>query len=357
MMHLGLSLSPFGHHPAAWRQSGATPGALDFGHVLTQVRKAEDGAFDFVLLSDAEARRPRTELPPQTLPFEPTTLVAALATHTKRIGFVVTAANGQHELYNLARRFASLDLISQGRTAWNLVPSGPSSSWNEEYADVVAALWQSWDADAFLYDKLAGRFFEPCKMHVLDHRGEHFTVRGPLNVNPSPQGRPVVAQWVTAEILPLLAQSTELMLVNCISQEAGRGLVTEARRLLTARGRHPSEVRWLASVVPWIGATRAQAQERFAQINEQSSQSSMKLPQGQDLVGTVADIADALQESFEGGGLDGFTIMPPINPGDFNAFVDGVVPELRRRGLFRACYQGATLRDHLSLEPSQPSAL
>jgi N-acetyl-S-(2-succino)cysteine monooxygenase len=356
MMHLGVSLSPFGHHPAAWRQPGATPRALDFRHLVAQVQKAEGGALDFVLLGDAQARRPRIDLPPQTTPFEPTTLVAALATRARKIGFVVTAASGQHELYNLARRFASLDLISQGRMGWNLVASGPTVSWNKEYVAVVTALWDSWDANAFVYDKSAGRFFEPNKMRVLEHRGEHFTVRGPLNVNPSPQGKPLIAQALTAETLALVAHSTELLLVANASQEAGRGMVIEARQLLTGQGRDSSEVRSLANVVPWIGATRAEARNRFDHINGLSSQESLKSWQGRDVIGTATDIADALQESFERGDFDGFTIMPPIAPDDLNAFVDCVVPELRRRGLFRAHYEGATLRDHLSLKPSQQPA-
>jgi alkanesulfonate monooxygenase SsuD/methylene tetrahydromethanopterin reductase-like flavin-dependent oxidoreductase (luciferase family) len=353
MMHLGISLSPFGHHPAAWRQPGATPRALDFGHLAAQVQKAEDGALDFVLLGDAHTRRPRIDLPAQTTPFEPTTLVAALATRVRKIGFVVTAASGQHELYNLARRFASLDLISQGRIGWSLVASGPTAAWNKEYVAVVAALWDSWDTDAFVYDKSSGRVFEPNKMRVLDHRGEHFTVRGPLNVNPSPQGTPLIAQALTAETLALVAHSTELLLVANASQEAGRSMVIEARQLLTDHGRDPSEVRSLANVVPWIGATRAEARSRFDQINELSSQESLEWRQGLDVIGTATDIADALQESFERGEFDGFIVMPPIAPGDLNAFVDCVVPELRRRGLFRAHYEGATLRDHLSLKPAQ----
>jgi alkanesulfonate monooxygenase SsuD/methylene tetrahydromethanopterin reductase-like flavin-dependent oxidoreductase (luciferase family) len=355
MMHLGVSLSPFGHHPAAWRQPGSTSHALDFGHLVAQARKAQEGALDFVLLGDSQACRPSIDLPPQTIPFEPTTLVAALATRVKKIGFLVTAASGQHELYNLARRFASLDLISQGRIGWNLVASGTAASWDEEYVAVVTALWETWDADAFVYDKLAGRFFDPRKMHVLDHRGEHFTVRGPLNVNPSPQGKPVIAQVLTAETLALVAHSTDLVLVTGGSREAGRALVTEARRLLASRGRDPSEIRSLANVAPWIGATRGEAQDRFEQINELSLPGSVESRQWSDVIGTAADVTDALHDSFERGEFDGFTIMPPIAPGDLDAFVDCVVPELQRRGLFRVRYAGATLRDHLSLSHSRQS--
>jgi len=356
MMHLGVSLTPFGHHAAGWRQPGSTPHALEFGKLVAQAQKAREGALDFVLVDDSQARRPGIDLPPQSLPFEPTTLVAALATRVTGIGFVVTAASTQHELYNLARRFASLDLISHGRIGWNFVASGTTASWDEEYVAVVAALWESWDADAFLYDKLAGRFFDPEKMHVLDHRGKHFTVRGPLNVNPSPQGKPVIAQALTAETLALATHSTELMLVTGGSREVGRALATEARRLLASRGRDPAEIQSLANVVPWIGATRAEAKDRFGRFNELSLQEAVESRRAIDVIGTATDIADALHESFERGEFEGFTIMPPISPGDLNTFVACVVPELRRRGLFRAHYEGATLRDHLRLKPSQRPA-
>jgi alkanesulfonate monooxygenase SsuD/methylene tetrahydromethanopterin reductase-like flavin-dependent oxidoreductase (luciferase family) len=354
MMHLGVSLSPFGHHPAAWREKGAALRSLDVGNFAAQAQKAQDGALDFVFFADGQARRPRTELPPQTVPLEPTILVAALATLIKRIGFVATAASGQHELYNLARRFASLDLISQGRVGWNLVASGPTPAWNTEYVAVVSALWDSWDEDAFVYDKRAGRFFVPQKMHVLDHRGDHFTVRGPLNVNPSPQGKPIIAQTLTLETIPVAAHLADVLFVTGASREQGDAVVAEARRLLEIQGRRRSDVRVLANIIPWIGATRAQALDSFEELNARSLPGSAEMPQGRDVIGTVADIADALQESFERGQLDGFTILPPVAPGGLDAFVDFVVPELRRRGLFRARYEGTTLRDHLALDRPRP---
>ena len=355
MMHLGVALSPFGHHPAAWREQGATQRSLDFGNFAAQARKAQDGALDFVFLADARTRRPLTELPPQTVPFEPTMLVAALATRIKRIGFVATAASDQHELYNLARRFASLDLITQGRVGWNLVASGPSPAWNLEYVEVVSGLWDSWEEDAFIYDKTAGRFFVPQKMHVLDHRGEHFTVRGPLNVNPSPQGKPIIAQTLAAETIALAVHIADVLFVTGASHEGDGALVAEARRLLDIQGRKHSDVRVLANIIPWIGATRAQALGSFEELNARSFPGPAETPQGRDVIGTAVDVADVLQESFERDEFDGFTILPPIAPSGLDAFVDLVVPELQRRGVFRARYEGTTLRDHLALDrPRRP---
>jgi N-acetyl-S-(2-succino)cysteine monooxygenase len=350
MMHIGVSLSPFGHHPAAWREQTGPPRRLDIGYFAAQARKAQDGGFDFVFFADAPAHRPRTQPSPQAVPFEPTTLVAALATPAKRIGFVATAATRQHELYNLARRFASLDLISRGRVGWNFLASGPSDAWDAEYVDVVGALWDSWDEDAFVYDKVAGRFFMPQKMHVLDHRGEHFTVRGPLNVSRSPQGRPVIAHVLTPQTMAIATRSADVLFLTSPSGEESDALLAEVRRLLQIHGRQRSGIRVLANIIPWIAATTTQAQDSFDRLNALSSSEPADTRQGRDVIGTASEVADALQESFEAGQIDGFMILPPIAPSGLDAFVDFVVPELRRRRLFRARYEGTTLRDHLALD-------
>jgi N-acetyl-S-(2-succino)cysteine monooxygenase len=351
MMHLGLSLSPFGHHPAAWRVPDASPRALAFENFLRQAKLAEEAAFDFVFLADSNAQRPLFEPTPQAVPFEPTMLAAALATRVKHIGLIVSAANAQHELYNLARRFASLDLISGGRVGWNLITSGPTPGWDREYAEVVSALWESWDEDAFLYDKAAGRFFAPQKMRVLDHRGEHFTVRGPLNVNPSPQGKPVIVQVLAPQELANATPAAEVFMLPDAGFEKGSAHGAETRQFLQGLCGADVRVRALATVIPWIGATRTQAQDRFDELNARSSPpEATRAPQGRNLIGTAADIADALEESFERDELDGFTILPPVEPRGLESFVSLIVPELRRRGLVRTGYEGSTLREHLHLD-------
>jgi alkanesulfonate monooxygenase SsuD/methylene tetrahydromethanopterin reductase-like flavin-dependent oxidoreductase (luciferase family) len=356
MMHIGVSLSPFGHHPAAWREAADPRRPLDVGYFAAQARKAQDGGLDFVFFADAKARRPLTQLSPQAVPFEPTTLVAGLATLATRIGFVATAATRQHEIYNLARRFASLDLISQGRVGWNFLASGPSDAWDTEYVEVVGALWDSWDEDAFVYDKTAGRFFVPQKMHVLDHRGEHFTVRGPLNVNRSPQDRPVITHVLTPQSMAIATRSADVLLLTSPSREESDAVLAEVGRLLQIQGRRRSAIRVLANIIPWIGATTTQARDAFDRLNALSSSEPADTQQGRDVIGTVSEIADALQESFEPGQIDGFMIVPPVAPSGLDAFVNFVVPELRRRGLFRAGYEGTTLRDHLALaHPRQPT--
>ena len=345
MMHLGISITPFGHHNAAWRDKSRT--ALRFEHLAGQVKKAQEGGFDFAFFDDCLGRRPVDDLSPQAVPFEPTTLIAALATSADRIGLIATAVTGQHEPYNLARRFASLDIISKGRAGWNLVVSQEASTRDEEYVDVVNGLWDSWEDDAFVYDKAAGRFFMPEKMHVLYHKGEHFTVRGPLNVNRSPQGKPVISHLLTQGTLDIAARSADLVLINARSLDEARALVSDFTTRLGHYQRARSDVRVLANVIAYIGKTSTAARQSYEKFNNESS------PVGVELVGTPIEIADHLHEWSDAEIVDGFTVWPPLVPESIDAFVDGVIPELRKRGLVRTGYGGTTLREHLCLR--QPS--
>jgi alkanesulfonate monooxygenase SsuD/methylene tetrahydromethanopterin reductase-like flavin-dependent oxidoreductase (luciferase family) len=310
MMHLGFSLSPFGHDPSAWKAS-ATREPLGFDGLLKQVVRAEQAGFDFVLLANQQGRRPNDTLSPLATPFEPTTLVSALATRARKIGFIAAAATYQHEPYNLARRLASIDSISGGRTGWAIV-SGDDLSRDREYVDVVSALWDSWEDDAFIYDKAKGRFFVPDKMHVLNHKGDNFSVRGPLNVNRSPQGKPVLAAYAGSPV----ADRGEVVFAPDMAA---------ARHVATQRGQGRSDIRILAEVT--------------------------------DFTGSPADIADRLQRDFESGDVDGFILAPPTTAA-FLSFVVSVAPLLQRRGLIRTNYAGSTLREHLGLpRPAHPAGL
>ncbi|MGN8019580.1 LLM class flavin-dependent oxidoreductase [Phyllobacterium sp. 22229] len=312
MMHIGLSLTPFGHHPAAWRAKSGQLDALDFNHMAAQVKQAEAGGLDFVLLADSLGQRPHDDLSPLAVPFEPTMLVSALATATRRIGLIATAATHQHEPYNLARRFASLDLIGGGRTGWNVIGSGDPDR-DQEYLAVVSGLWNSWDDDAFVHDKARGRFFEPDKMHVLNHKGAHFTVRGPLNVNLSPQGRPVISHVLTPDTVEIAARSADVVFLP----DTLGALAIKLVERLGAHGRQRGDIRLLANIVPPTG--------------------------------TAAGIADQMQKQAAAAGLDGFVLLPPRAPEGIASFVDEVIPELRRRGAFRPAYDAVTLRGHLGL--------
>ncbi|MBB3660613.1 alkanesulfonate monooxygenase SsuD/methylene tetrahydromethanopterin reductase-like flavin-dependent oxidoreductase (luciferase family) [Rhizobium sp. BK650] len=352
-MHLGFSLTPFGHHPAAWRNGALEQ--LGFDALLSQAVKAEEAGFDFVLLSDRLSARPVDDLSPVATPFEPTTLVAALATRARRIGFLAAAATNQHEPYNLARRFASLDQISGGRTGWVALPAPREFERDQEYLNLVSGLWDSWQDDAFIYDKAEGRFFEPAKMHVLNHRGEHFAVRGPLNVNRSPQGKPIIAQLLAGDNQALAAQSAEVVLLQDRTPESANETVADFVRLLQQAGRRRQDVRILANVVPVVAETSEAAQAasdalRFGEADRMSQPLSASR-----LVGTPAEIADSLRRWLGSGHVDGFTILP-ATVAIVDLFLTKVVPELRHFGLITA-NAGRTLRDRLGLaRPAHPSA-
>jgi len=221
-MRLGAFFNPTGHHVASWRHPGAQADAgINFRHYVELAQTAERARFDLVFLADNLCmRRAHIDAVTRSAQYianlEPITLLSALAAVTERVGLVATASTSYNEPYHVARKFASLDHISGGRAGWNLVTSGMQEEAHNfgrdqhyehderydrarEFAEVVTALWDSWDDDAFIRDKESGLFFRPDGFHVLDHRGKHFSVRGPLNVPRPPQGRPVIVQAGTSE--------------------------------------------------------------------------------------------------------------------------------------------------------------
>lgn len=352
-MHLGFSLTPYGHHPAAWQETRSSEN-LGFNSLLRQVVAAEEADFDFVLLSDRWGARPLNDLSPIATPFEPTTLVSGLATLARRIGFLAAASTTQHEPYNLARRFASLDHISHGRTGWVALPGSNEVAREQEYLTLVSELWDSWEDDAFIYDKAKGRFFEPDKMHVLNHKGAHFSVRGPLNVNRSPQGKPVMAHVLTPDSQPLSAQSGEVVLVQAESSDSAAETVSDFLLALQAVGRSRRDIRLLANVIPYVSSSREEAEALREKLRTAEEGVGQPLS-GAVLIGNPTEVADALEAWFKAGHLDGFTILPPT-VGAADIFLDQVAPELRRRGLITP-RSGQTLRDYLDLPyPAHPAA-
>jgi alkanesulfonate monooxygenase len=209
-LKLGAFFHPTGHHVAAWRHEGAQIDAgTNFPHYVRLAQAAERAKFDLVFLADAVATRDGnleglSRWPQYMAYFEPLTLMSALAAVTSRIGLVMTATTSYNEPYHIARKFASLDHISAGRAGWNVVTSSNASeAFNfgrdehiahaerydraSEFVQVVKRLWDSYDDDAFVRDRASGRYFEPSKLHILNHKGTHFSVRGPLNVARPPR--------------------------------------------------------------------------------------------------------------------------------------------------------------------------
>ena len=276
-----------------------------------------------------------------------------------------------------------------------------------EFADVVLGLWDSWDDDAFPRDREAGRYFDPAKLHVLHHEGAHFQVRGPLNIPRTPQGHPVVVQAGSSEPgKELAARTAEVIFTAQQTLDEAVDFYADVKARLARYGRSRDDLKILPGVSPVIGRTRAEARAKFEQLQDlitpevglgllaehlgadlsghpldgpipelpstnggKSRQTLVvdlavreKLTIRQlylriagarghwQLVGTPADIADQLEERFVNYGADGFNVMPPLLPGSLDDFIELVVPELRRRGLFRSEYEGSTLRDHLGLK-------
>lgn len=426
---LGAFLMQTGHHIAAWRHPDAQADApVNFRHYAELARRAEAAKFDAIFLADSVGVR-NTDLASLSRTarsdhFEPLTLLSALAAVTEKIGLIATVSTTYNEPYHVARKFASLDHISGGRSGWNLVTSsgqGEAQNFNldehvehgrryaraAEFHDVVLGLWDSWEDDAFLRDKPSGQYFDPAKLHPLRHRGEHFSVRGPLNVSRSPQGRPVVVQAGASPAgRDLAARTAEVIFVAHQTFDEAQAFYRDIKGRAVEYGRDPDDIKIMPGIFPVIGRTQAEAEEKFARLQDlihpvvgvqllsnmiggfdlsgypvdgplpdipetNGGKSRQQLlidlarrdnltirqlylriagARGhQQVVGTPQSVADQLQQWFEEDGADGFNIMSPWLPGGLDDFIELALPELRRRGLFRSEYEGATLRQHLGL--------
>jgi alkanesulfonate monooxygenase len=429
-LKLGAFVHETGQHVAAWRHPGAYTGAgVDFAQAMDVARTAERGKFDLLFLADGAAvsvfgsddARGRMG---KVVKFEPITLLSALAAVTRHLGLVATATTTYNEPYTLARQFASLDQISGGRAGWNLVTSNNEAeafNYNRdqhsahadrydravEFADVVTGLWDSWEDDAFIRDQESGVFFDPAKLHTPNHKGKHFSVRGPLNVARSPQGRPVLVQAGASDTgRELAARTAELVFTAQTTFEQGREFYSDVRSRLARYGRSQDNVKIMPGFYPVVGRTESEAREKFDFLQsliqpsvglsvlehtigvhdlekypldgpvpempdtngplsrqrlllEAARRDKLTLwelcllnagPRGHLMaVGTPAQIADVMEHWFRDGAADGFNVMPAWLPGSLNDFVDLVIPELQRRGLFRTEYEGMTLRENLGL--------
>jgi len=430
MMRLGAFVHETGQHVAAWRHPEAHfNSGTSFAEMVETAQLAERGKFDFLFLADtaavnlhgsADARGRMGKV----VKFEPMTILSALAAVTKNLGFVATSTTTFNEPYTLARQFASLDQISGGRSGWNLVTSNNEQdalnySRDEhmshadryeraiEFADVVTGLWDSWDADAFIRDKESGAFYDTDKMHVLNHKGKHFQVRGPLNVACSPQGRPVLVQaGASGTGRDVAARLAEIVFTAQTVFEQGKEFYSDVMARLPHFGRSADEVRVMPGFYPVVAPTASEAQEKYDYLQsliqkpvgvsilehtigvhgldklpldgpvpemadtngplsrqrlliEQARRDKLTLwelclanagPRGHVLsIGTPSQVADEMEHWFKDGAADGFNVMPAWLPGSLKDFVDLVIPELQRRGLFRTEYESTTLRGNLGL--------
>jgi alkanesulfonate monooxygenase len=427
-MHLAAFMRPASIHTGGWRYPGAAPD-MNFNFPLMQrmIRRLEAACFDAYFMADhlAVLNMPLDALKRShtATSFEPFTLLSALSQCTERIGLIATGSTTFDAPYHIARRFASLDHISQGRAGWNVVTtSNPDAALNfgmdehmehgeryhraREYVDVVTGLWDSWADDAFVRDVENGIVFDPAKMRVLGHKGEHLSVRGPLNVARPIQGWPVIVQAGASDSgKQLAAETAEAIFTAVNTLEAGRANYADVKGRMRKIGRAPELMKILPACFVVVGETVEEARAKRAKLDSlvdyANAIASLSIALGMDantldpdkplpddipesnasksgreramamgkregltvrqlaqrlggygglaMVGTARTIADQMQEWVETQGSDGFTIMFPYLPGGLEDFCDKVVPELQRRGLFRTAYPGTTLRDTLGL--------
>jgi len=289
-LHLGAFFHPTGHHVASWLDESAQIDAgTNFRHYAELAQTAERAKFDLMFLADALATRDgRPEAlrrwPQYMAYFEPLTLLSAIAALTSRIGLVATATTSYNEPYNVARKFASLDLISGGRAGWNVVTSSnQSEAFNfgreahiehdarydraEEFTDVVRGLWKSWDADAFVRDRSTGIYHDPEKLHELNHAGPHFRVKGPLNVARSPQGEPVLFQAGSSEVgRELAARTAEAVFTPQTYMEPARAFYADLKGRMKKFGRERWQLKVMPGLNPIVGRTLAEAEEKHAHL-------------------------------------------------------------------------------------------
>lgn len=427
-LKLGMFVRPVGHHIASWRHPAAQADAgQNFRHFVEMAQTAERGLFDFLFSADSATvfttNKESLHRSHYVAWIEPLSLLTALAACTCNIGLVSTASTSFEEPYTLARRFASLDLISGGRGGWNVVTTGnpivaenfgpephlPKSERYKrarEFTDVVRGLWDSWDEDAFIRDRESGVFFNSAKMHVLDHNGTYYNVRGPLNVARSPQGQPVLVQaGASEEGREFAAETAEVVFTAHEHFDRAQSFYADLKGRMSKWHRDPDDLKVMPGILVVVAPTRQEAKDKFDYLQDlihpeigvgllsrrievdlsgypvdgpvpdipddilRNSRSGMMFDAARrekltirqlykrfaasrghlSVVGTPGDIADVMQQWLEGGAADGFNIMPTIFPSGLDDFIDLVVPELQRRGIFRNQYEGSTLRQNLGL--------
>ncbi len=439
MMHLVTIPNMVGGHLGGWRHRDAfDDSVMNLEAVVEMARTAERGKFDAVFLADGNGVR-EMERPalfaanfPSARPamFEPTTLLSAVAMATSRLGLVATATSTFEEPWMVARRFSSMDHISKGRAGWNLVTaSNPGDALNfsrtegvgredryaraEEFYEVVTALWDSWAPDAFPQDKASGRYLDPARVAPIDHAGRHFTVKGPLSLPRTPQGRPVVFMAGQSDLgMQLAAKYADALFGAGSTKEDCIRAYADIKGRMAKFGRHPDALKILPGATIFVGPTTAEAEQLYQELqslisptlgvhylskqltcdltgcdvdgpvpadipDEVVGGSSLRrymldmirregltvrqayerlLPAigGPMFKGSPAEVADLMEEWWRAKAGDGFTILAPVQPRGLRDVVELVVPELQRRGLFRTEYEATTLRGHLGL-PDPPS--
>ncbi|MFB5760728.1 LLM class flavin-dependent oxidoreductase [Paenibacillus medicaginis] len=422
-LKLGALLHGVGGGTSMWRHPDARPDAsVNFELYKQWVQKAEEGKFDLIFIADGLYINEKS-IPHFLNRFEPITILSALAAVSKNIGLVGTLSTTYSEPFTVARQFASLDMISGGRAGWNIVTSpleGSALNYGgrehpehdkryeiaTEYLEVTRGLWDSWEDDAFVRDKESGVFFDPEKLHTLNHTGKFFSVKGPLNIARSRQGQPVVFQAGSSEVGKNYAsKEADAVFTGHETLEEAAEFYRDVKARAAVFGRNPEQVLIFPGISPIIGSTPEEAERKYQEIaglvtienalnylgrffeHHDFSQYPLDEPfpdigdlgknsfqSGTDKIkknareqgltlrqvalqaatprsgftGTPEQVADQIQAWFEGEAADGFMIASAV-PTGLEDFIDQVVPILQERGIYRTEYESDTLRGNLGL--------
>ncbi|WP_138494590.1 LLM class flavin-dependent oxidoreductase [Paenibacillus pinistramenti] len=422
-LKLGALLHGVGGGTSMWRHPDAKPDAsVNFELYKQWVQKAEAGKLDLIFIADGLYITDKS-IPHFLNRFEPITILSALAAVSSHIGLVGTLSTSYSEPFTAARQFASIDRISGGRAGWNVVTSpleGSALNYGKrehpdhdkryriatEYLQVTRGLWDSWEDDAFVRNKETGQFFDPSKLHTLNHEGEFFSVKGPLNIARSKQGQPVIFQAGASEVgKSYAAKEADAVFTGHETLADAAAFYSDVKQRAAAAGRNPDEVLIFPGIAPIIGATPEEAERKYQEvaslvtienaldylgrffehhdfsqypldepfpelgdlgrnsfqsgtdkIKQDAKERGLTLRQAalqsatprSSFIGTPEQVADRIQEWFENGAADGFMIASAV-PTGLEDFVDQVVPILQERGLFRTEYESDTLRGNLGL--------
>jgi len=420
-LKLGAMIHGVGQGFGAWRHPLAQPDAsIRYSHYRQQAQKAEAGKFDFVFITDVLYMNEKTT-PHFLNHLEPLTLLAALSEATSHIGLVGTLSTSYSQPYHAARQLASIDHISGGRVGWNVVTTGMEGAarnfgkWvtkhpdhlqryrmADEFLQVAKGLWDSWEDDAFVYDKESGSFFDEQKLHPLHHAGEFYEVEGPLNISRSRQGQPVIFQaGASDDGQRLAAKHADAVLTGHGNLQEAASYYERVRGLAAQAGREKPLI--LPGISVCVGSTEEEAERKHREVAELVSIShalnylgqffdhhdfsvyplddpfpelgslgANSFQSGTDRIkrmarehgltlrqvavrlaaprsaytGTPEQIADRMQLWAESNAADGFIVAGDY-PDSLDDFVDYVVPVLQKRGLFRESYEADTLRGNL----------
>lgn len=419
----GVMLHGPGGHMNSWKHpAGPADASVNLGFYIEQTRKAEAAGIAFAFVADGLFINEKS-IPHFLNRFEPLTILSALAVATTKIGLAGTVSTSYSDPFTVARQFASLDLISGGRAGWNVVTTpleGTALNYSrvhpehaqryeiaDEYLEITQGLWDSWDDDAVVRDRDTGQFFDPAKLHTLNHKGTFFQVAGPLNAPRSKQGQPVIFQAGSSDPgIGLAGKYADAVFTHSPNLEETRSFTNRVKDAAVAHGRSRDDVKIYPGIHPIVGTTREEAEAKYDRIRNllsieealaylgryfdhhdfsrydldapfpdlgdigrnsfRSTTDRIKAEAAEkgltlrevalaaatpkpNFIGTGAEVAEKIIEWIDAGASDGFILGFAVSAEGLQDFIDLVIPELESRGRYSRDLPGETLRDHLGL--------